>query len=162
MEASILFQNIKIGEVRHSLKQYNSNIYFSHTGSRIFCFQFQGIFLFDMNIPEKRNHPHNRNSCQLLKQFPSFRKKRNISPELINDNSFKAFPFFFRQKQDRTIHGGKYSSPVNIGHQISGSPDFPGHPHISKITVFEIQLRNASGSFQYNRIVFRFQPPESG
>ena len=89
-------------------------------------------------------------------------EQRTVSPKLIDDNSFYQGTFFRAKQLDRAIDGTEDAASVDVGHKECCRPDSQRHPHVGDIAIPEVQLGNASGSFENNWVVALFQAPESG
>ena len=161
MKTPIMFQSIEIRKIGHPRQTYHRHIHCPGTCRRSFCLQRHRIFLLHPDIPEIRNYPHNRHPCQPLHNILAFVKKRNITPEFINNYPLQQSPLFLRQQHYRTVNRSKNPAPVYISHQISCRVRLFCHAHIRNIPVPEVQFRNTTGPFQDDRIVLRTQSPES-
>ena len=153
MYARVTLQHIEIGEVTEVAQQNDGDVHLSLLGTDRLCGKRHGVFFFDINVTVVRYYPDNGNAAKFLQHRNARLEETYIPPELVDKNSFNAFPLMGTKQHQRTVDAGKHTTTVNVAHKNYIGSGMQGHRQIDKVGIPQIDFGDASRAFQHDGII---------
>ena len=153
VDTRIALQHVEVRKITEMTQHHHGNIHLTLRSLHGFGSKGHAILFFYIDIFIIRYYSQHRNAAKFFKHFHARLKQTQIASEFIDKDTLDTGSFMRPEQHKRTVNTGKHSAPVNVAHQHNFRSGMQSHGQIHQVAVAQIDFRNTSGSFQYNRIV---------